>query len=113
MLSDLGIGLNVYGIDSSQVSNLLVWSIILAAIMGFAAGPIIQKIGRMQSVFVGLFSNKWLWGAIGLSVALQLVVVYVPFLNFSRPAGLQPSLTARMMPVNTAAARMTSSGMRR
>ena len=40
------IGLNVYGIDSSQVSNLLVWSIILAAIMGFAAGPIIQKIGR-------------------------------------------------------------------
>lgn len=26
---------------------------------------------------------------------------------------LQPSLTARMMPVNTAAARMTSSGMRR
>lgn len=34
------IGLNVYGIDSSQVSNLLVWSIILAAIMGFAAGLI-------------------------------------------------------------------------
>ena len=36
---------------------------------------------HLQSVFVGLFSNKWLWGAIGLSVALQLVVVYVPFLN--------------------------------
>ena len=30
---------------------------------------------------VGLFSNKWLWGAIGLSVVLQLVVIYVPFLN--------------------------------
>lgn len=34
-----------------------------------------------QSVFIGLFSNKWLWGAIGLSVVLQLVVIYVPFLN--------------------------------
>ena len=34
-----------------------------------------------QSAFVGLFSNKWLWEAIGLSVVLQLVVIYVPFLN--------------------------------
>ena len=34
-----------------------------------------------QSASVGLFSNKWLWGAIGLSVVLQLVVIYVPFLN--------------------------------
>ena len=34
-----------------------------------------------QSAFVGLFSNKWLWGAIGLSVVLQLVVIYVPFLS--------------------------------
>lgn len=48
------IGLNVYGIDSAQVSNLLVWSIILAAIMGFAAGPIIQKIGRKASVILAL-----------------------------------------------------------
>lgn len=36
---------------------------------------------HLQSVFVGLFSNKWLWGAIGISVLLQLVVIYVPFLN--------------------------------
>ncbi|MEK0305905.1 cation-translocating P-type ATPase [Bifidobacterium favimelis] len=34
-----------------------------------------------KSVFVGLFSNLWLWGAIGLSVVLQLVVIYVPFLS--------------------------------
>ena len=32
-------------------------------------------------MFVGLFANKWLWGAIGVSVVLQLVVIYVPFLN--------------------------------
>lgn len=36
---------------------------------------------HLQSVFVGLFANKWLWGAIGVSVALQLAVIYVPFLN--------------------------------
>lgn len=48
------IGLNVYKIDSAKVSNLLVWSIILAAIMGFVAGPIIQKIGRKASVILAL-----------------------------------------------------------
>lgn len=48
------IGMNVYGIDSSKVSNLLVWSIILAAIMGFAAGPIIQRIGRKASIILAL-----------------------------------------------------------
>ena len=36
---------------------------------------------HLQSAFVGMFSNKWLWGAIGLSIVLQLVVIYVPFLN--------------------------------
>ncbi|EFA22454.1 cation-translocating P-type ATPase [Bifidobacterium gallicum] len=47
---------------------------------------------HLQSAFVGLFSNKWLWGAIGLSVVLQLVVIYVPALQVafgttSLPAG--------------------------
>ena len=43
------IGMNVFGLDSSQVSNLLVWSI-----MGFVAGPIIRKIGRKASVILAL-----------------------------------------------------------
>jgi Ca2+-transporting ATPase len=34
-----------------------------------------------QSAFHGLFRNYWLWGAIGLSLALQAAVVYVPFLQ--------------------------------
>ena len=34
-----------------------------------------------QSAFVGMFSNKWLWGAIGLSLVLQVAVIYVPFLQ--------------------------------
>jgi len=34
-----------------------------------------------RSAFTGLFGNRWLWGSVGLSVALQLLVVYVPFLQ--------------------------------
>jgi Ca2+-transporting ATPase len=33
------------------------------------------------SAFSNLFSNKLLWGAIAISVLLQIAVVYVPFLN--------------------------------
>lgn len=36
---------------------------------------------HLQSAFVGMFSNKWLWGAIALSIVLQLFVIYVPWLN--------------------------------
>ena len=34
-----------------------------------------------RSAFAGLFANRWLWGAILLSVALQVAVVHVPFLQ--------------------------------
>jgi Ca2+-transporting ATPase len=34
-----------------------------------------------QSAFVHLFTNWWLWAAIGGSLALQVLVVYVPFLQ--------------------------------
>jgi Ca2+-transporting ATPase len=34
-----------------------------------------------QSAFVGIFSNMWLWGAIVLSLVLQVAVIYVPFLQ--------------------------------
>jgi Ca2+-transporting ATPase len=33
------------------------------------------------SAFRHLFANKWLWGAIGLSAALQVAVVHMDFLN--------------------------------
>ncbi|HEX6260985.1 MAG TPA: cation-translocating P-type ATPase, partial [Woeseiaceae bacterium] len=35
----------------------------------------------VQSAFVGLFSNYWLWAAVVLSLMLQVVVVHVPFLQ--------------------------------
>ena len=34
-----------------------------------------------QSAFHGLFHNRWLWGALGLSLGLHVAVVYVPFLQ--------------------------------
>jgi len=35
----------------------------------------------VRSAFSGLFSNKWLWGAVVMSLVLQAVVIYVPFLQ--------------------------------
>ena len=34
-----------------------------------------------ESAFAGLFYNKWLWGAVLLSLLLQAAVIYVPFLQ--------------------------------
>lgn len=34
-----------------------------------------------QSAFKGMFSNKWLWGAVGLALFLQFAVIYLPFLQ--------------------------------
>ena len=34
-----------------------------------------------RSAFDGLFTNRWLWGAVGLSLALHAAVVYLPFLQ--------------------------------
>ena len=34
-----------------------------------------------RSAFAHLFTNGWLWAAIGVSLALQVAVVYVPFLQ--------------------------------
>jgi len=34
-----------------------------------------------RSAFNGLFSNLWLWGAVVLGLGMQVLVVYVPFLQ--------------------------------
>jgi len=34
-----------------------------------------------ESAFTRLFTNRWLWGAMGASAALQVLVVHVPFLQ--------------------------------
>ena len=47
-----------------------------------------------SSAFVHLFTNGWLWGAIGVSVALQVLVVHVPFLQ--RAFGTTPLSLPRL-----------------
>ena len=45
-----------------------------------------------RSAFHGLFRNGWLWGAVGLSLALQAAVIYTPFLqNAFSTVSLSPS----------------------
>jgi Ca2+-transporting ATPase len=34
-----------------------------------------------RSAFAGMFANKWLWGAIALSLSMQIAVIYIPFLQ--------------------------------
>jgi Ca2+-transporting ATPase len=34
-----------------------------------------------ESAFRGLFSNGWLWGAVGLSLGLSAAVIYLPFMQ--------------------------------
>ena len=36
-----------------------------------------------ESAFSRLFSNPWLWGAVGLSIVLQVAVVHIPFLQLA------------------------------
>ena len=46
--------------------------------------PAVQRVQRPVGqglAFRGLFKNRWLWGAVAVSVALQVVVVYTPFLQ--------------------------------
>ncbi len=35
----------------------------------------------VASAFAGLFANRWLWAAVGLSLVLHVAVVYIPFLQ--------------------------------
>jgi Ca2+-transporting ATPase len=50
-------------------------------LMLFQVFNVINARSDAQSAFVHLFANGWLWTALAVSVALQLVVVYVPFLQ--------------------------------
>jgi Ca2+-transporting ATPase len=34
-----------------------------------------------RSAFHGMFTNRWLWSAIALSLLLQMAVIYIPFLQ--------------------------------
>ncbi|MFC0265742.1 cation-translocating P-type ATPase [Alloscardovia macacae] len=62
-------------------------AIVQARTMGFTILVFAQLFNALasrsatQSAFSGLFTNMWLWGAMALSIVLQLFVIYVPVLN--------------------------------
>lgn len=75
--------------DASLPGGLVAGSgeIAYARTMAFTTLVLLQLFNALnarsdeRSVFVGFFRNRWLWGALGLSVALQVVVVYLPALQ--------------------------------
>jgi Ca2+-transporting ATPase len=50
-------------------------------LMLFQIFNVINARSDEQSAFVKLFTNGWLWAAVLLSVLLQFLVVYTPFLQ--------------------------------
>ena len=50
-------------------------------LMLFQAFNVLSARSDERSAFVGLFTNRWLWMAMAVSLALQVIVVYVPFLQ--------------------------------
>jgi Ca2+-transporting ATPase len=50
-------------------------------LMLFQVFNVVNARSDERSAFVHLFTNRWLWTAIGGSLALQALVIYVPFLQ--------------------------------
>ena len=47
----------------------------------FSLFTVFNARSETKSAFAGVFSNRWLWGAVLLAILLQLAVVYVPVLQ--------------------------------
>ncbi len=67
----------VHGSDSLEVARTAGFSTLVFAQLFNA----FNARSDMDSVFVGLFRNRWLWLSIGTAVLLQVCVVHVPFLQ--------------------------------
>src|SRR5262249_38752312 len=50
-------------------------------LMLFQIFNVVNARSDQVSAFVGLFSNRWLWAALTLSVVLQIAVVHAPLLQ--------------------------------
>jgi Ca2+-transporting ATPase len=50
-------------------------------LMMFQLFNVLNSRSDEQSAFHGMFRNKWLWAAVGFSLALHVAVVYLPFLQ--------------------------------
>jgi Ca2+-transporting ATPase len=79
-LAAFAIGMSWYGDEGTGLSHAVTISFMtLALAQTFHA---FNARSQMDSAFNSrLFTNKWLWGAIGMCILLQLAAVYVPFLQ--------------------------------
>ncbi len=78
------IGAITIGLQAWAIQNKLPhWQTMTFTVLCFSQlGNAIAIRSRRESVFnIGLLANKPMLGAIGLTVALQLMVIYVPFFN--------------------------------
>ncbi len=97
-IMSVGMSLNIFLIGALIAAASLLgyalgsmYSIELARTMAFTV-LVVLEIVRIQMVRssykVGMWSNKWLLGAVGLSVLLQLVVIYSPLSIFFKTVPL-------------------------
>jgi Ca2+-transporting ATPase len=89
-LTGLGLGVwafqnNILAANGMPAWNTMVFLLLTIAQMGHALG----LRSHSESVFrLSFFSNKYLLGAIGITIVLQMLAVYLPF--FNRVFGTQP-----------------------
>ena len=62
------------GIDEARTAGFTV--LVLAQLFNC-----LNSRSERASAFDGIFTNRWLWGAIALSLVLQVLVVHIPVLN--------------------------------
>lgn len=67
----------IAGTDSLEVARTAGFTTLVLAQLFNA----LNSRSETTTAFAGLFSNHWLWGAIGLAVVLQVAVVHLPFLQ--------------------------------
>lgn len=59
-----------------------IWQTMIFTTLTLSQMGHVLAIHTRESVFkVGIFSNRWLLGAIAVTIALQMLVVYAPFMN--------------------------------
>lgn len=74
--------LGLFGWYNPELNLVYAQTMAFTALMMFQMFNVINQRSEEQSIFkLGLFTNKWLIGAIILSVGLQVAVVHIPFMN--------------------------------
>jgi Ca2+-transporting ATPase len=76
------------GMIEGQGTMAYAHTMAFTTIVFFSLFTLFNSRSDVTSAFHGLFSSKWLWRASALSLALQVAVVYVPFLQ--KPFSTEP-----------------------